>query len=115
MVSEQGTGLKFVGRADQKIKILGELVDVSVLEGKLAAYVEEEVYLVVVHDGRRGAKLVPVTMSQRVASIVDEVDWNGLEKLEKALIVHEFPFNEMGKLQRSKLAEKVESIVFPAD
>jgi len=114
-VSDKGIGLSFVGRGDQQIKILGELIDVSVLEGKLAESINEEVYLIAVNDERRGAKLVPVATSQRVASMVDQVAWGGLEKLERSVVIQELPFNEMGKLQRRKLVEKVESIVFPAD
>ena len=113
--SEQGIGLKFIGRSDQQVKILGELVDVLMLENQLASYVNSDVYLIVINDGRRGAKLFPVTTERETAKMIDNADWRGLEKLEKALVINELPFNEMGKLQRSKLTEEVESIVFLAD
>jgi len=113
-ITEKGIGLRFLSRGDQMVKILGELVNVSVLESRLVEFLGVEVYLAVFNDERRGSKLVPVANTMRLASKIDEVGWRGIESLEKAVVVSDFPKNEMGKLNRFKLIEQVESIVFPA-
>ena len=113
-ITEKGIGLRFLSRGDQMVKILGELVNVSVLESRLMELLGAEVYLAALNDERRGSKLVPVVYTIRLASKIDEVGWRGIESLEKAVVVGEFPKNEMGKLNRVKLIEQVESIVFPA-
>jgi len=106
-------GLKFISRSDQLVKILGELVDVAILETQIVECVNSEVYIIVLEDQRRGAKLVPIVTCEENCKKVDALNLRGLEKLDSAVVVDAFPKNEMGKLKRSKLKEMVESIVFP--
>lgn len=108
-------GLKFLGRSDQQVKILGELVDVSALERRLREEVKDEIYLVVLPDERRGVKLFPVVMNVSAVDCVRDLEWGGLHRLEDTVVVSEFPYNVMGKLSRSKLVEVVESVVFSSD
>ena len=112
---EGATKLKFLGRRDQQVKILGELVDVSALENRLSGQLKIEAYLISLPDERRGARLFPVVDHAENAGLITRLSWSGLERLEKPVIITEFPRNEMGKLQRTKLAEAVESIVFSAE
>jgi O-succinylbenzoic acid--CoA ligase len=108
-------GMKFLGRGDQQVKILGELVDVSSLENRLTEILQHEVYLIPLSDGRRGMKLFPVVGQASMIDSIRNLGWSGLHRLEEPLVVADFPRNTMGKLQRVKLAEAVESIVFSAD
>ncbi len=108
------TGIKFIGRSDQRVKILGELVDVTSLESRLSLLIRDEVYLVPLLDDRRGVKLYPVVDKMENSDLIRDLSWSGLEQLEESIVVSHFPRNEMGKLRRSKLTEVVESIVFSA-
>ncbi len=109
------TWLSFIGRGDMMVKILGELVDLGVLEAELAVVVGGVVYVVPLADERRGVRLYPVVSDARMAGEVGGLCWGGLRRLEDAVVVDVFPVNEMGKLQRGKLMEVVESIVFSAE
>ncbi len=104
-------GLKFMGRRDQMIKILGELVDVSLLEQMLAEHIDHEVYIIPLEDERRGMKLYPVTDQAAMLDEIRDVAWRGLHRLEEPVLVRVYPKNEMGKLQRFKLREIVETLV----
>ena len=54
-------GLTMQGRIDRRVKILGELVDVQVLEDELRAHFKEcEVHVLPLPDERRGWRLLPV-------------------------------------------------------
>jgi O-succinylbenzoic acid--CoA ligase len=108
-------GMKFSRRSDQQVKILGELVDVSSLENSLTEVLRHEVYLIALSDERRGMKLFPVVDRASLIHTIRDLGWSGLHHLEEPVIVPDFPRNAMGKLQRVKLAEAVESIVFSAD
>jgi len=108
-------GIKFLGRNDQQVKILGELVDVSSLERSLSEILQYEIYLIFLSDERRGVKLFPVVDEVSLIDSIRDLGWSGLHRLEDPVVVPNFPRNAMGKLQRSKLAEVVESIVFSAD
>lgn len=112
--TECGEGLKFLGRSDQLVKVLGELVDVSHLEEKLKHAVGAEAVIITIKNERRGVRLVPVLTDENSAKIVRSLPWSGLKRLADPIIVDAFPRNEMGKLERSKLEQMVESIVFPA-
>lgn len=108
-------GVKFLGRGDEKVKILGELVDVSSLERILTEILQHEIYLISLPDDRRGMKLYPVINQASLIDSIRDLGWSGLHRLEEPVVVTDFPRNAMGKLQRVKLAEVVESIVFSAD
>ncbi|MGJ8656410.1 MAG: AMP-binding protein [Akkermansiaceae bacterium] len=112
---DEGVGIRFLGRSDQQVKILGELVNVSALEIRLKEVIGGEVYVVGLADERRGVRLFPVVVDGLLVDRIRDLGWGGLERLEGAVVVGEFPRNEMGKLSRSKLVEVVESIVFSAD
>ena len=108
-------GLRFMGRSDERVKILGELVNVSELEAVLGDRLGGEVYLIPLDDERRGVRLVPVVVNDLLVREIDDIGWSGLSELEGAVVISEFPRNDMGKLMRQKLVEMLESIVFPSD
>lgn len=107
-------GVRFISRKDLQVKILGELVDVSLLESRLNDLTQYEVHIIPICDDRRGAKLYPVVVDGENIATISDLNWSGLERLETPVLVSDFPRNEMGKLQRVKLARMVESIVFSA-
>ncbi len=109
------TGIKFLGRSDQQVKILGELVDISTLESSLTEILQHEVYLIPLSDDRRGMKLFPVVGQPSHIDSIRDLGWRGLHRLEDPVVIPILPRNAMGKLQRVKLAEAVESIVFSDD
>ena len=108
-------GIKFLGRNDQVVKVLGELVNVSILEERLSNFLKDEVYIITVNNVRRGVDLVPVIVNSSLIGAINNIKWTGLHRLEEAIVLDDFPKNEMGKLLRLKLREMVESIVFPSD
>jgi O-succinylbenzoic acid--CoA ligase len=108
-------GIKFLGRSDQQVKVMGELVDLSSLENNLAEMIHQEVYLIPLSDGRRGVRLYPVVDQISTIDLIRNLRWSGLHRLEEPVVVSNFPRTSMGKLQRVKLAEAVESIVFSDD
>jgi acyl-coenzyme A synthetase/AMP-(fatty) acid ligase len=109
------TGIKFLGRSDQQVKILGEFVDISSLESSLTEILQHEVYLIPLSDDRRGMKLFPVVGQPSHIDSIRDLGWRGLHRLEDPVVIPILPRNAMGKLQRVKLAEAVESIVFSDD
>jgi O-succinylbenzoic acid--CoA ligase len=54
-------GLRWLGRADRTVKILGELVDVDALEARLSKLADAEVILFPIADERRGVRLTAVS------------------------------------------------------
>jgi hypothetical protein len=89
-------------------------VDISSLEKSLTEVLQYEVYLIPLSDERRGMKLFPVVDQASMIDPIRNLGWSGLHHLEDPVMVPNFPRNAMGKLQRVKLAEAVESIVFSA-
>lgn len=112
---EEVVGLRFLGRSDEKVKILGELVDISMLENRLIKTLGHDVFIVPLPDSRRGMKLYPVVDQANLINAIHNLGWSGLDHLEEAVVVAHYPRNEMGKLQRTKLVEIVESVVFSSD
>ncbi len=112
---ECGRGLKFLGRRDQMVKVLGELVDISSLEDRLKSVLGTEAFIITIEDERRGVRLVPVVDDMNLVELVSSLALSGVERLAEPIVVEVFPRNEMGKLERSKLRQLVESIVFPVE
>jgi len=103
LVSMEAGRLTFLGRRDRTVKILGELVELDALERELTAFAagKGEVRVVEVEDGRAGYRLVPVVAGSGE-------DWEGVvgrfnegqpgyARLERALVVEDFPRTALGK------------------
>lgn len=103
-VQIEGQHLRMLGRNDALVKVLGELVDLSVIEQNLSEYTSLQCVLFPVPDSRRGVKLIPVVESD-AAVVLPE--FNGLERLENARFVAEFPRSSLGKVQRQKLRDQL--------
>lgn len=102
------SGLKFLRRGDRMVKILGELVDLGALEAKISSLMDAEVIIVDKEDLRRGVILIPV-IERRYHDVAKwaQVKSGGLEKLQALEICDDFPRNEMGKLDRTKLRDSI--------
>jgi len=105
-------GLTMQGRIDRRVKILGELVDVQVLEDELRAHFKEcEVHVLPLPDERRGWRLLPVVEGSNVEgrdaieSINGEVA--GYARLEAVCAVERFPRTALGKIDVVALREEI--------
>ncbi len=95
-----------VSRADQNVKVLGELVDVAWLEKELnQGLLEQGIYVVPREDARRGKKLIPFVEDATLESRC--LNWNqkapGFMRLESVSVVPSLPRNGLGKVERKKL------------
>jgi acyl-CoA synthetase (AMP-forming)/AMP-acid ligase II len=103
-----------LGRADSRVKVLGELVDpeaierelIEISEGKLAA---GTFAVIAVPNQRAGNLLVPVYQSEIDSSVMESVlsayaaKAPGFRRLQPAAMVEKFPQSELGKLRRKEL------------
>lgn len=112
-VSIDGNSLRFEGRVDRVVKILGELVDVDGVEAAFLARLlpqqRSAVVIEPVEDARRGCRLVAI-----VEERIDAVEIDGLiaafnenavalERVDKRVRVGRFPRTSLGKVRRSEL------------
>lgn len=107
-----------LGRADTRVKVLGELVDPEAIERELTALsggglVAGTFAVIAVPDARAGSLLVPVFESPADPAIIDPVlalyekQAPGFRRLGAARIIACFPRSGLGKLRRQELTETV--------
>lgn len=117
LVEEQERGfLKPLGRESEFIKILGEGVHLGKIEDQLRGLIGESVMarsvLVATPDDRRGFNLVFTTELpvQGVSALVEK--WNlsclPVERISFLWNIEQLPKTELGKIQRSVLAELID-------
>jgi O-succinylbenzoic acid--CoA ligase len=98
-------GLRFLGRADRLVKILGELVNLEELESFWHRKLGCEVALITRSDERRGVNLFLFYEG----SEVDVAEWNaslpGPERIAGAISVDRLPRSDLGKIDRSVLSK----------
>lgn len=97
VVELESRKLHFVRRADRVVKVLGELVDISLLEIELSADQGCEVKVVCLPDQRQGMLLIPV-MEGAQGSRPDVIERMGLERLQEVVFVDHFPRTPLGKI-----------------
>ena len=106
--------LRFFGRSDRLVKILGELVDVDQIEAcfreRLKSTSVDSVFVEPIADDRRGACLVPIIKQgsselSAVAAAIDDHNRAALpfERLELARWVNGVPRSALGKIRRGEL------------
>ena len=111
-------GVTPLGRADLRVKVKGELVNLEAIEeylvsGCLFGVRSGQVVVLALPDERAGHKLVPVFDASLGKPRVDEVmkiyrrQEVGVERLEEPVLLEDFPRSELGKPQRSKIAKLV--------
>lgn len=103
-----------LGRADTRVKVLGELVDPESIERELIALSEGRLMpgtfaVIAVPDARAGNALVPVFESPADPEFIDSVlglyakQAAGFRRLGTARVIDRFPRSGLGKLRRSEL------------
>jgi O-succinylbenzoic acid--CoA ligase len=100
IVELEDGGLRVLGRADSLVKVLGELVDLSVIEQRIEQQTSCPAIVLTVADERRGVSLIPVVESPEV---IDLNGFRGLEALESIRTLPEFPRSSLGKIQRASI------------
>ena len=110
---DQRMFLRFKSRADRVVKILGELVNLDLLEVEISKKLESPLYIIDIPDERRGVKLVPLMQRADYSeTMIPVLTQGGLSKFEPVVLCEVFARNEMGKIDRAKLRE---SVVFSPD
>jgi O-succinylbenzoic acid--CoA ligase len=99
-----------LGRADRRVKVLGELVDLDEIHRALGKFIAPGGWSVVdLPDPRRGARIVLVTESappgpEMLADIAAyQAQAPGPERLAATAVVPEFPRSALGKLRVAEL------------
>lgn len=107
--------LRFLGRRDDLVKILGELVSLNVLEGRLFALVQvlhlsQEVVLIALPQPRSGFEIALVFLeSDYTAAQVEQLveafnkDLLPIQQVKRTHGVAKMPRSELGKILRSQL------------
>ena len=103
-VELQGRKIRVLGRSDTLVKILGELVDVNVIEQRLRIQIGCDCVILTQPDERRGVKLIPVIESTKE---ITPLGFSGLESLDSAISLEKFPRSALGKVKRGELKESL--------
>lgn len=105
--------LRHCGRADDLVKVLGELVSVSAVESRvseIAARYGLASTVVAMPEDRRGHVLVAVLEtndeSRECRKILSDT-LTGLERLDQILAVEELPRTDLGKIDRAALRDSL--------
>jgi O-succinylbenzoic acid--CoA ligase len=103
-------GLTPMGRADRRVKVLGELVDLDEIERAIAQTALPDVWKIIdLPDPRRGCRLVlvseavPPSAAMRAALAAYQAHASGPTRLAGTAVVAAFPRGELGKLQMAQL------------
>tara|TARA_R110002096_G_scaffold61536_5_gene152992 strand:+ start:439 stop:1503 length:1065 start_codon:yes stop_codon:yes gene_type:complete len=104
--------LRFLDRADDVVKISGELISLSRVNDiaeRAAVEFGAEAQVVAVPDARRENSLVMIgsVLQGRATLLLDQVnaELDSIEKVDRVLVVEELPRTEIGKLDRAKLLQ----------
>jgi len=108
-----------LGRADTHVKILGELVDIEVIEREIIALSAGLIHaadfaIAALHDARSEHRLVPVfaQSANRDAVIKTlhtyQLQAEGLKRLQPPVFVNALPRSPLGKLLRAELGKLIE-------
>jgi acyl-coenzyme A synthetase/AMP-(fatty) acid ligase len=99
-----------MGRADRRVKVLGELVDLDEIERAIAQTALPDVWKIIdLPDPRRGCRLVlvseavPPSAAMRAALAAYQAHASGPTRLAGTAVVAAFPRGELGKLQMAQL------------
>jgi O-succinylbenzoic acid--CoA ligase len=107
-----------LGRADSRVKVLGELVDLEAIEQELAALSEGELTpgsfaVIAIPDARAEHVLVPVfdASTDETAIHLGLTEYArkapGFRRLRPAVMLEDFPKSPLGKPRRSEIAARI--------
>ena len=101
--------LKIVGRQDQQVKVLGELVDLGTLRNTLQAhYQHQRTTVITIPDERKVHLLLPIVEGGSQNDANESIAKCNLQlppfsQLEKPVILENFPLSPLGKIDFSAL------------
>ena len=106
------------GRADTRIKVLGELVDLEMIEQELSALSGGALspgsfVIIAVPDARAEHALVPVFSADTDQGLIETVltayaaNAPGFRRLRDAVLLTDFPQSPLGKPRRSEITERI--------
>lgn len=110
-----------LGRADTRVKVLGELVDPESIERELSTLSDGRLVsgtfaVIAVPDARAENALVPVFESPADMGLIDAVldlyskQASGFCRLGTPRVIEGFPRSGLGKLRRAELAERIRDL-----
>ena len=110
-------GITPLGRADLRVKVLGELVNLEQIEERLVFHSfrrirRDQVVVVALPDARAENKLVPVFDAEVGMQVVGETlkayrtQVYGVDRLQECVLLDDFPRSELGKPKRG-LVERI--------
>lgn len=97
--------LRILGRADRRVKVLGELVDLDGVERFWGEELQREVAVVTVPDERRGVRLHLFYEGPEEDLGSSNEARPGLERLSGWTAVEQLPRSALGKIDRASLPE----------
>lgn len=111
-------GVTPLGRADLRVKVLGELVNLEEVEERLVFFSfrrfrRDSVVVLALPDERAEHKLVPVFDAAVGMDVVRDVlkayrsQAFGVERLQEAVLLEDFPRTDLGKPMRGKIRKMV--------
>ncbi|MEO1857411.1 MAG: hypothetical protein ABGY95_08635, partial [Rubritalea sp.] len=100
LVELEDGGVRVLGRADSLVKVLGELVDLGSIEQRIEEQAGNSAVVLTIADERRGVRLIPVIEG---SECIDLNGFRGVETLEVARTLPEFPRSALGKIQRASV------------
>lgn len=111
LVQLRGGQVTVNGRADRKVKILGELVDVEAMESEIKDCLSyENVCLLALPDSRRGTRLVLVIEEDfnRDPDLLKKVNRGkaGIFRIDEIRAVAQLPRTAMGKIDSGALRKQ---------
>lgn len=118
LVEMEAGMIRPMGRTDLVVKVKGELVSIEEIERSLYRIACGELWVgsfavVAVADARDEHRLLPVFENEHSKMMVNQVldryhrEVMGYERLGSPIYMDELPKNEMGKLQRGELTQRV--------
>jgi O-succinylbenzoic acid--CoA ligase len=114
----RGSSIRFLGRRDEIVKVLGELVAIPALEARARAFFGErglkgQLVVLAVAGGRAGHRLVMVTDGtenmRSWSSSLKEFNrtLSGPERVQQMCWVNELPRGELGKIKKASLSSNL--------
>ena len=95
--------LEILGRADRQVKVLGELVDLDVLERRWEEKLHCDLAIVTQPDARRGVNLLLVTTGAEGMIEDFNASLPGPERISAWRLIDALPRSALGKINREKL------------
>lgn len=109
-VSIKERKISFLGRSDRQVKVLGELLDLDLLERELAALCDGVVVVIARGHERNGAQLHAFGCSERLPQVLQ--DWNarcpGFMRISSWKQLERMPLSALGKIDRTALGRMLE-------